>query len=147
VYADGGAAAGLYRYGAQYIPEGSPNLQFHPNNSGYLPVPGDLIIESWSSGWGHVSVVDRTVGNFVYAVEQNATLSGRHTYTLTGSMLTGPFPLWWTHELTARIIREKIEWVRHAVASRRSTSRKRFLLSWTIIGRWPRSHAILMCTR
>src|SRR5665811_520148 len=24
----------------------------------------------------------------------------------------GPFPLWWTHELTARIIREKIEWVR-----------------------------------
>ena len=46
VYADGGAAAGVYRYGAQYIPEGSPNLQFHPNNSGYLPVPGDLIIES-----------------------------------------------------------------------------------------------------
>ena len=91
VYADGGAAAGVYRYGAQYIPEGSPNLQFHPNNSGYLPVPGDLIIESWSSGWGHVSVVDQTVGNFVYAVEQNATLSGRHTYTLTGSMLTGAY--------------------------------------------------------
>ena len=91
VYADGGAAAGAYRYGAQYIPEGSPNLQFHPNNSGYLPVPGDLIIESWSSGWGHVSVVDQTVGNFVYAVEQNATLSGRHTYTLTGSMLTGAY--------------------------------------------------------
>ena len=50
VYADGGVAAGVYRYGAQYIPEGSPNLTFHPNVSGYLPVPGDLIIESWSSG-------------------------------------------------------------------------------------------------
>ena len=91
VYADGGAAAGAYRYGAQYIPEGSPNLTFHPNNSGYLPVPGDLIIESWTSGWGHVSVVDRTVGNTVYAVEQNATLTGRHSYLLTGSMLTGQY--------------------------------------------------------
>ena len=27
----------------------------------------------------------------MYAVEQNATLSGRHTYTLTGSMLTGAY--------------------------------------------------------
>jgi len=91
VYADGGVAAGVYRYGAQYIPEGSPNLTFHPNGSGYLPVPGDLIIEAWSSGWGHVSVVDRTVGNSVYAVEQNASLTGRHTYTLTGSTLTGQY--------------------------------------------------------
>ena len=91
VYADGGTTAGAFRYGAQFIPEGSPNLQFHPNGSGYRPVPGDLIIESYSSGWGHVSVVDQTVGNFVYAVEQNATLSGRHTYTLTGSMLTGAY--------------------------------------------------------
>src|SRR5674476_726887 len=93
VYADGGVAAGVgvYRYGAQYIPEGSPNLTFHPNVSGYLLVPGDLIIEAWSSGWGHVSVVDRTVGNSVYAVEQNASLTGRHTYTLTGSTLTGQY--------------------------------------------------------
>src|SRR5450631_2489885 len=91
VYADGGAAAGIYRYGAQYIPEGSPSLSFHPNGSGYLPVPGDLIIESWTSGWGHVSVVDRSVGNSVYAVEQNAALTGRHTYTLTGSTLTGQY--------------------------------------------------------
>jgi hypothetical protein len=91
VYADGGAAAGVYRYGAQYIPEGSPSLSFHPNGSGYLPVPGDLIIESWTSGWGHVSVVDRSVGNSVYAVEQNAALTGRHTYTLTSSTLTGQY--------------------------------------------------------
>ena len=91
VYADGGAAAGVYRYGAQYIPEGSPSLSFHPNGSGYLPVPGDLIIESWTSGFGHVAVVDRSVGNSVYAVEQNAALTGRHTYTLTGSTLTGQY--------------------------------------------------------
>jgi len=91
VYADGGAAAGVYRGGAQFIPEGSPNLTFHPNGSGYLPVPGDLIIEAFTSGWGHVSVVDRSVGRTVYAVEQNATATGLHTYTLTGSTLTGGY--------------------------------------------------------
>jgi hypothetical protein len=91
VYADGGAAAGAYRYGAEYIPEGSPNLQFHPNGSGYLPVPGDLIIEAYPSGWGHVSVVDQTVGSTVHAVEQNATPTGRHDYTLTGSTLSGQY--------------------------------------------------------
>jgi|GEM_PF-2021188 len=90
VRADGGTAAGTYRYGAKYIPEGSPGLAFHPNGSGYLPVPGDLIIE-WSSTWGHVTVVDRSVGSSVYAVEQNASLTGRHTYTMTGSTLTGQY--------------------------------------------------------
>ena len=54
VFADGGAAAGSFRYGAEYIPEGSPGLSFHRNGSGYLPVPGDLIIESYPGGWGHV---------------------------------------------------------------------------------------------
>ena len=62
-----------------------PDPSFHRNGSGYLPVPGDLIIESYPGGWGHVSVVDHTVGNAVYAVEQNASANGRHTYTLTGS--------------------------------------------------------------
>ena len=91
VRADGGAAAGKYRYGAKYIPEGSPGLQFHPNGSGYMPVSGDLIIESYSSGWGHVSIVDQTVGSSVSAIEQNASLTGRHTYTFTGSTLTGQY--------------------------------------------------------
>src|SRR5450631_3199615 len=91
VHADGGAAAGAYRYGARYIPEGSPGLAFHPNGSGYLPVPGDLIIEVFSSGWGHVSIVDQRVGNSVYAVEQNASLTGRHTYILTDSTLSGQY--------------------------------------------------------
>ena len=91
VYADGGAAAGSFRYGAEYIPEGSPELTFHRNGSGYLPVPGDLIIEAYPEGWGHVSVVDHTVGSTVSAVEQNATANGRHTYTLTGSTLSGQY--------------------------------------------------------
>ena len=91
VYADGGAAAGVYRYGAEYIPEGSPELAFHDNGDGYLPVPGDLIIESYPGGWGHVSVVDHTVGSAVYAVEQNASANGLHTYTLTGSTLSGQY--------------------------------------------------------
>ena len=91
VYADGGAAAGVYRYGAEYIPEGSPWLNFHRNGSGYLPVPGDLIIESYPGGWGHVSVVEHTVGSAAYAVEQNASANGRHTYTLSGSTLSGQY--------------------------------------------------------
>jgi transposase len=48
---------------------------------------------------------------------------------------TGPFPVWWTHGLDARINREKIEWVRHAVVLPRSTRQKRLPLSWTTIGR------------
>jgi CHAP domain len=91
VFANGGVKAGKYRYGAEYIPEGSPGLVFHPNGSGYLPVPGDLIIESYPSGWGHVSVVDKTIGSSVYAIEQNATANGHHTYTLSGATLTGAY--------------------------------------------------------
>jgi hypothetical protein len=90
VRADGGPTAGTYRYGAKYIPEGSPGLQFHSNGSGYIPVSGDLIVE-WSATWGHVSVVDHTVGGSIYAVEQNASLTGRHTYGLSGSTLTGQY--------------------------------------------------------
>ena len=90
VRADGGGTAGTYRYGAKYIPEGSPGLQFHANGTGYIPVPGDLVVE-WSATWGHVAVVDHTVGSSVYAVEQNASLSGRHTYTLNGSTLGGQY--------------------------------------------------------
>src|SRR5665811_719560 len=48
--------------------------------------------------------------------------------------VAGPFPVWWTHGLAARINREKKEWVRHAVASRRSIRQKRLPLSWMTIG-------------
>ncbi len=62
--------------GAQYIPEGSPNLQFVRNGGGLLPVPGDLIIEAFGT-YGHVSVVDKVVGNQIQAVEQNASKTAR----------------------------------------------------------------------
>ena len=76
--------------GARYIPEGSPNLQFVPNGSGQLPVPGDLIIEAFGY-YGHVTVVDRVEPGRVLAVEQNASISGRKVYPLTGSAMTGSY--------------------------------------------------------
>jgi hypothetical protein len=90
VRADGGAKSGTYRYGAKYIPEGSPGLAFHANGSGYVPVPGDLIVET-NSTWGHVSVVDSVSGSTIQAVEQNANAGGRHTYALSGSTITGGY--------------------------------------------------------
>jgi hypothetical protein len=54
---------------------------------------------------------------------------------LTGSGDIGPFPVWWTHGLAARINREKKEWVRHAVALPKSIKQKRLPLSWMTIGR------------
>lgn len=69
---------------ANFIPEGSPNLEFHPNGSGYTPVPGDLIIHDRC----HVSVVDSVVGGTINAVEQNTQWNGvdhpRRSYTFGG---------------------------------------------------------------
>lgn len=90
VAANGGSGAGAYRYGAKYIPEGSPSLTFHANGSGYVPVPGDLIIEGGAT-WGHVSVVDTVSGSTITAVEQNASTTGRHTYTLSGSTVSNGY--------------------------------------------------------
>lgn len=82
VYSKGG--------GADTIPEGSPWLQYYPNGSGRLPVPGDLVIERYTDH-GHVTVVDRVDNGHVYAVEQNATDAGRKTYTLQGSAILGAY--------------------------------------------------------
>ncbi|MEI8083485.1 MAG: CHAP domain-containing protein, partial [Actinomycetes bacterium] len=76
--------------GARYIPEGSPNLQFVPNGSGQLPVPGDLIIEAFGT-YGHVTVVDRVEAGRVVATEQNASVSGWKVYPLIGSAITGAY--------------------------------------------------------
>jgi hypothetical protein len=61
----------------------------HANGSGYVPVPGDMIVESptASNRAGHVAVVDRSDATHVYAVEQNAASTGRHEYSLSGSTL------------------------------------------------------------
>ena len=74
--------------GAKYIPEGSPGLTFHANGDGYVPVPGDLVIEDGTQ-YGHVAVVDFVSGSFVGVVEQNANANGRSGYQLSGSTLTG----------------------------------------------------------
>ncbi len=89
VRADGGSGAGTYRYGAKYTKEGSPGLTFHANGSGYVPVPGDLVVE-WNSTWGHVAVVDSVSGGAVAAVDQNAAHTSRRTYSRSGSTLTSP---------------------------------------------------------
>jgi hypothetical protein len=91
VRADGGAGAGTYRYGAKYIPEGSPSLTFHTNGSGYVPVPGDLIIFNGTStnGYGHVAVVDSVAGGKVNDVEENASTDGRGNLTISGSTISG----------------------------------------------------------
>ena len=77
--------------GAYYIPEGSPSLTFHRNGSGYIPVPGDLVIYNTtaSNPYGHVSVVDSVSGARVNVVEENASWTARGTLTLSGSTLSG----------------------------------------------------------
>jgi hypothetical protein len=90
VYADSKVPGDPYRYGARYIPEGSTSLTFHANGSGYVPVPGDLIIEGGDT-WGHVAIVDSVSGSTINAVEQNASTTGRHAYTLSGSTIAGGY--------------------------------------------------------
>jgi hypothetical protein len=77
--------------GAAYIPEGSPSLTFHQNGSGYVPVPGDLIIFSATAAnkYGHVAVVNSVSGGIVYDVEQNASLSGTNKLSISGSTISG----------------------------------------------------------
>ncbi len=66
-------------------------LEFHDNGSGYLPVPGDLIIINGNPG--HVSVVADPIAagsTGVNAVEENYSPTGRVTYALRGSTITRP---------------------------------------------------------
>ena len=95
VFADGGPTAGNARYGAKYLPEGSSGLSFYPVTTTYVPVPGDLIIES-GSGYGHVSVVDQietgTNGTTtIVAAEENASVTGWHIYTRSSGVMLGGY--------------------------------------------------------
>jgi hypothetical protein len=77
----------------------------YKNGSGYIPVPGDLIVHNYSSAEppseenaGHVAVVDSVSGSEVYVVEQNYLKKAhRATYTLNGSTLTRTSTLENTH--------------------------------------------------
>lgn len=78
--------------GSESIPEGSPSLRFHRNGRGYVPVPGDIVIEKGGSRrYGHVAVVDRVVGKRIITVEQNANPSGWHVYRFRGKTAVGAY--------------------------------------------------------
>ena len=56
-------------------------LVYHRNGRGYVPVPGDVLVERGGS-YQHVAVVDRVTKRRVYTVEQNARPDGRHVYKI-----------------------------------------------------------------
>jgi surface antigen len=65
----------------------------HPNGSGYVPVPGDLVV--FGGGlYGHVAVVDSVMSTSVNLVEENASPTGRTTISLSGSTLGGIYDLY-----------------------------------------------------
>jgi len=67
--------------------------QTHPNGSGYIPVPGDLVVFGGET-FGHVAVVNSVSSTSVDLVEQNASPTGRATISLTGSRLGGIYSLY-----------------------------------------------------
>ncbi|MBX4355618.1 CHAP domain-containing protein, partial [Mycobacterium tuberculosis] len=70
-----------------------PGLQRFNPGSGYVPVPGDLIVEhgTASNRYGHVAIVDRVEGNNIVAIEQNGSANGWHVYSYNGSSYAGGY--------------------------------------------------------
>lgn len=65
-------------------------LVFHRNGSGYLPVPGDVLVELGGS-YQHVAVVNQVTRKAIHTVEQNAVPSGRHLYGWNGKRAVGAY--------------------------------------------------------
>ncbi len=65
-------------------------LTFHRNGSGYVPVPGDVLVELGGS-YQHVAVVNRVTKKGIHTVEQNAMPNGRHYYPIKGKKVYGAF--------------------------------------------------------
>jgi len=61
-------------------------MEPHANGTGYIPVPGDMIIHAGTPG--HVSIVDVVGAGFVQVREQNAASTGTAQYQLSGSTLS-----------------------------------------------------------
>ncbi len=59
-------------------------LTFHRNGSGYVPVPGDVLVELGGS-YQHVAVVNKVTKKGIHTVEQNAMPNGRHYYPFKGN--------------------------------------------------------------
>lgn len=58
-------------------------VTFRRNGSGYVPKPGDVVVEKGGS-YGHVAVVTKVTKKRVVTVEQNAAANGRHVYPRRG---------------------------------------------------------------
>lgn len=65
-------------------------IRFYRNGSGYVPVPGDVLVELGGS-YQHVAVVNRVTRKAIFTVEQNAMPSGRHTYSWNGKTARGAY--------------------------------------------------------
>lgn len=76
--------------GIQTIGQYSTGVAFHRNGSGYVPVPGDVVVEGGAS-YGHVSVVDSVKRGKIVTVEENANPSGWHTYSWSGKKASGAY--------------------------------------------------------
>ena len=61
----------------------------HPIGSGYVPVPGDMMVFdsglSGSGGAGHVALVDTVDASNIYVCEQNSSDTGRRSYARNSS--------------------------------------------------------------
>jgi uncharacterized protein YraI/surface antigen len=66
----------------------------HPNGSGYIPVPGDIITLA-GGAYGHVVIVDSVSGSQLNVVEQNASPTGRSTLEIdrANGAITGEYGL------------------------------------------------------
>ncbi len=80
--------SGVVGGNAQNLYANAPSSAFekHPNGSGYIPVPGDAVIEGGGK-WGHVAIVESVTGGAVQVLEQNASPSGRNSMALSGSTI------------------------------------------------------------
>ena len=62
------------------------NFDKHTNGTGYVPVPGDIVV--WGGGYrgyGHIAAVTAVANGWVDTVEQNNTASGTSAYPIDGA--------------------------------------------------------------
>jgi len=78
----------------QLFPDAQPAYyDTYRNGSGYIPVPGDLVVFGGQT-YGHVAIVDSVTSTTVNLVERNASPTGRTTISIKGSSLGGIYSLY-----------------------------------------------------
>lgn len=83
---------GLIPGNANEFFDNAPTSAFerYRNGTGYVPVPGDIIVEG-GGDWGHVCIVDHVQNGLVWIVEQNASSSGWNAMRITGSTIANEY--------------------------------------------------------